>query len=96
MYTYFVYILASKRNGTLYIWVTDNLIRRITEHREWVNAWFTKRYDIHILVWYERFENIYDAITAEKRMKKWKREYKLSVIEDANPDWKDLYNDLIQ
>ncbi len=96
MKTYFVYILASHRNGTLYIGVTNNLIRRILEHKEKLNEWFTKKYNVSILVWYESFQNIYDAIATEKRMKKWKREYKLNVIEEKNPDWKDLFDEILQ
>jgi putative endonuclease len=89
-------MLASQRNGTLYIGVTGNLIQRILEHKEKINEWFTEKYNVNMLVWYESFENIYDAITTEKRMKKWKREYKLNVIEEKNPEWKDLFHDIIQ
>lgn len=96
MKTYYVYILTSQRNGTLYIGVTDNLIRRTIEHKEWINDGFTKKYDIKMLVWYESFKYINDAITTEKRMKKWKREYKLNTIEEQNPEWKDLFAEIIQ
>ena len=76
--------------------MTDNLIRRISEYRQEVNDGFTKKYDVHMLVWYESFQNIYDAITTEKRMKKWKREYKLNTIEERNPEWKDLFDEITQ
>jgi putative endonuclease len=95
MNTYNFYILASQRNGTLYIGVTDNFIRRTIEHKEKSNESFTKRYNVNMLVWYESFQNIYDAITTEKRMKKWKREYKIKNIEENNPEWIDLYDDLV-
>ena len=76
--------------------MTDNLIRRIQEHKTDLNDGFTKKYKVHQLVWYETFENIYDAIATEKRIKKWKREYKTNTIEIDNPEWKDLYNEIIQ
>lgn len=93
---YFVYILASKRNGTLYIWVTWDLVRRISEHRNELYDGFTKQYNIHMLVWYESFGDILEAIRAEKRMKKWKREYKIKLIEERNPEWRDLFEEIIQ
>jgi putative endonuclease len=96
MNQYFTYILASERNGTLYIGVTRNLIRRTQEHQEGNVEWFTQRYNVDKLVWYESFSDIYDAIITEKRLKKWKREWKLNLIESKNPDWKDLYDDIIQ
>jgi putative endonuclease len=95
MNTYYVYILASRRNGTLYVGVTDNLVRRTIEHKEELNDWFTKRYNVHMLVWYESFQYINDALATEKRIKKWKREYKLNTIEEGNPEWKDLFNEII-
>jgi putative endonuclease len=85
-----VYILASQRNGTLYIGVTSNLPKRVWEHREGVVAGFTKDYGVKNLVWYELHENAESAITREKQIKKWNRIWKLSMIEKANPDWKDL------
>ena len=96
MYQYYTYILASWRNGTLYVGVTDNLIRRIQEHKAGTNDWFTKKYNVNELVWYSPFGSIYDAIIAEKRIKKWKREYKINTIEIDNPAWRDLYNEIIQ
>jgi putative endonuclease len=87
-----VYILASKRNGTLYIDVTSDLVKRIWEHKNDTVAGFTKRYGVHQLVWYELHESIEFAIEREKRLKEWKRVWKLELIESANPDWKDLYD----
>ena len=92
---YYVYILASKKNGTLYIGVTNDLIRRIYEHKNDLNDGFTKKYQVHNLVYFELFEDSYNAIVREKRIKTWKREWKIELIEKNNPDWKDLYSDLI-
>lgn len=91
---YFVYILASQKNGTLYIGVTNNLLRRIEEHKNKVNDGFTKKYNVNMLVYYESTNYIIDAITREKRLKNWKRDWKLKLIEDFNPNWKDLYYEL--
>ena len=91
----YVYILASKRNGTLYIGVTSNLKRRIFEHKEGLRKGFTKKYNVHMLVYCEEINNIRDAILREKRIKKWKRAWKLKLIEKDNPEWRDLYFDLI-
>ena len=88
---YFVYILASKRNGTLYIGVTNDLGRRVWEHREGLIDGFTKTYDVKILVHYEVFENVHDAIHRESRLKKWKREWKINLIQQSNLEWDDLY-----
>jgi len=90
MRTYWVYILASQRNGTLYIGVTGDLSRRIWGHREGIFPGFTSKYNVHKLVWCDAFNNIEDAITCEKRMKKWNRSWKLRLIEKTNPEWKDL------
>ena len=89
--SYFVYILASRRNGTLYIGVTNDLVRRVWEHREGSVPGFTKTYDVKMLVYYEKFARIGDAIHRETRLKKWKRKWKLDLIEGMNPDWDDLY-----
>ncbi len=86
-----VYILASKRNGTLYIGVTSDLTKRVWEHKNGMVEGFTKRYNIHRLVWYEIHESMESAITREKRIKEWKRAWKLELIEGANPEWEDLY-----
>jgi putative endonuclease len=88
-----VYILASKRNGTLYIGVTSNLPKRIWEHKQDLVEGFTKRYQVHQLVWYELLDSMEAAIQLEKRMKRWQRELKLSAIEDMNPTWRDLFED---
>lgn len=88
----YVYILASKRNGTLYVGVTSNLTKRVWEHREGVAEGFTKRYQVLRLVYYEVHEDIREAIVREKRIKKWRREWKLRLIEQQNPEWRDLYD----
>ena len=86
-----VYILASKRNGTLYIGVTSGLVKRIWEHKNGVVEGFTKRYNVHQLVWYELHESMESAINREKQLKEWKRKWKLELIESSNPNWQDLY-----
>lgn len=90
-----VYVLASKRNGTLYIGVTSNLQKRGWEHKNNVVEGFTKRYGIHQLVYYELHKDMVTAITREKQMKKWNRAWKLKLIEAQNPEWKDLWEDII-
>ncbi len=92
---YYVYILASKKNGTLYIGVTNNLIRRVYEHKNGLIDGFTKKYNVHILVYYEVVSDIGSAIQREKRMKKWNRQWKIELIEKENVDWQDLYYQLI-
>ncbi len=89
-----VYILASKRNGTLYIGVTSNLARRVWEHRNDIIDGFTKRYGVHDLVWYEPHDSMESAIQREKQLKVWKRKWKLNLIESVNPRWEDLYHKL--
>jgi putative endonuclease len=93
---YFVYILASKRNGTLYTGVTNNLLKRVDEHKNNLIAGFTSKYNVHNLVYYERYSDINSAIAREKRIKKWKREWKIELIEKSNPEWRDLFNDLAE
>ena len=93
--TYYTYITASKKNGTLYIGVTSNLKKRITEHKEGLVEGFTKKYKVDKLVWYETFNDIREAITKEKQLKKWDRKWKLELIEKENPSWRDLYDDLL-
>ena len=88
--TYYVYILASKRNGTLYIGVTNDLARRVLEHREGLVPGFTKTYGIRMLVHYEIFGDITQAIRREKRLKKYKREWKMNLIQQSNVEWRDL------
>ena len=89
-----VYILSNKRNGTLYIGVTSDLTKRAWEHKNNLVEGFSKRYGLHLLVWYEVYENMESAITCEKQMKKWNREWKVKLIEKMNPDWKDMYEKL--
>jgi putative endonuclease len=93
---YYVYILASKRNGTLYIGVTNNLARRVWEHREGLLDGFTQKYGVKRLVHYETFLNVRAAIHREDRLKKWKREWKINLIQKANVEWNDLYEKLVQ
>ena len=90
-----VYILASKRNGTLYVGVTSDLVKRIWEHENDLVEGFTKRYGIHRLVWYELHESMESAIVREKRLKEWKRAWKLELIEGMNPNWQDLYPTIV-
>jgi putative endonuclease len=90
-----VYILASKRNGTLYTGVTSDLVKRIWEHKNDIIEGFTKKYNVHILVWYEMHETMESAIYREKVIKNWKRVWKINTIEEANPQWRDLYYDLL-
>ena len=90
-----VYILASKRNGTLYVGVTSDLEKRIWEHRNNMVEGFTKRYGVHRLVWYELHESMESAIQREKRLKEWKRIWKLELIEGTNPNWQDLYPTIV-
>ena len=90
-----VYILASKRNGTLYIGVTSDLAKRIWQHKNDVVDGFTKRYSIHQLVWYELHETMESAIGREKALKNWKRVWKLELIENSNPSWQDLYETIV-
>ena len=92
---YFVYILASKRNGTLYIGVTNNLARRVWQHKQGLIEGFTQRYHVHRLVYSESFQFVRDAIEREKRLKKWNREWKIRLIESVNPEWNDLSESLI-
>jgi putative endonuclease len=82
--------MASKRNGTLYIGVTNNLERRVQEHKNNITKGFTEKYSVHTLVWYETTNTIESAITKEKQLKKWKRSWKIKMIEEKNPLWKDL------
>ncbi|MBI3140759.1 MAG: GIY-YIG nuclease family protein [Rhodocyclales bacterium] len=93
--SYYVYILASGRNGTLYIGVTNDLIRRVWEHKNGAVEGFTKKYDIHHLVYFEQTEDVSSAIQREKQLKKWERKWKLDLIEKTNPYWRDLYEDLV-
>jgi len=87
--------MASKRYGTIYIGVTADLIKRVWEHKNNLVDGFTKKYGVHILVYYQQFEDIEAAILEEKRLKKWKRDWKIRLIEQNNPEWRDLYTDII-
>ncbi len=90
-----VYLLANERNGTLYVGVTSNLVKRIWEHKEKLADGFTKKYTINQLVWYEVHETMESAISREKAIKEWKRLWKLRLIEEANPEWTDLYDQIV-
>ena len=92
--TFHVYIMASQRNGTLYIGVTSDLPGRVWQHKEGTFDGFTKRYGCKTLVWYAIYDRVEDAIRREKQMKEWKRAWKLRAIEEMNPEWKDLYDGL--
>lgn len=96
MKQYYVYILGSERNGTLYTGVTANLMKRVYEHKNNLADGFTKKYDVHRLVWYEVHGSAETAITREKQIKKWKRDWKLQLIEKFNPYWNDLYENICQ
>ncbi len=96
MRQYYVYILSSAKNGTLYIGVTSDLIRRVYEHKQGFISSFTKRYKVHKLVYFETTPDINAAITREKQLKKWKRQWKIELIEKYNPNWNDLYPDLLK
>ena len=89
-----VYLLASQRNGTLYIGVTSNLIQRIWQHREGLAEGFTKKYGVKTLVWYEQHATMESAIAREKALKKWNRAWKLRLIEETNPQWRDLWPEI--
>ena len=91
----YLYILASKKNGTLYIGVTGNLIKRIHQHKNGLVGGFTKKYKVNKLVYFEQFEDIREAIRREKQLKEWRRDWKIKLIEDNNPKWIDLYDSLI-
>jgi putative endonuclease len=93
---YYVYILASGRRGTLYIGVTNDLVRRVYEHQNDVVPGFTRKYAVHRLVWFEIHDDIAEAILKEKRMKRWRREWKIELIERQNEDWHDLWPSIAQ
>jgi len=90
-----VYLLASKRNGTLYVGVTSNLPQRVWQHKNDLAEGFTKHYGVHTLVWYEAHETMESAILREKTIKEWKRRWKLELVEAMNPEWRDLYEDIL-
>ncbi|MGD0785805.1 MAG: GIY-YIG nuclease family protein [Sedimentisphaerales bacterium] len=92
---YYVYILADKKDGNIYVGRTNDLINRISEHKSCIISNYTKNTGIHILVYYEEYKSLQEAIKRERQIKKWKREWKINLIERSNPEWKDLYFDLI-
>jgi len=90
-----IYILSNKRNGTLYIGVTSDMVKRAWEHRTSAVEGFTKKHGVHMLVYYEVCENMLSAISREKQLKKWNRAWKLRLIEERNPTWRDLWQDIV-
>jgi len=96
MKTFYIYILASKKNGTLYIGMTNDLVRRVYEHKSGFIEGFTKKYSINRLVYFESTTDVNEAILREKRLKKWKRQWKIELIEKSNPEWRDLSVDFIK
>lgn len=95
MEQYFVYILTNKYNNVLYVGITNNLIRRVYEHKNKLISGFTSKYNVNKLVYYESFQSVFDAIKREKEIKGWKSEKKVALINSFNPEWKDLYEELI-
>ena len=93
---YYLYIMTNQKNGTLYIGATNDLIRRTFEHREGLIRGFTKKYGLTRLVYYEAYEDVRDALEREKRMKEWKRAWKIELIERENPEWRDLWFEINQ
>ena len=91
---FYVYILASSRNGTLYIGVTSQVVQRVWQHKQGLAEGFTKQYGLKTLVWYEQHDTAESAITREKQIKKWERKWKIGLIETENPYWNDLYDDV--
>jgi putative endonuclease len=94
MKKFYVYILCSKRNGTLYTGVTSNLIKRVYEHKNNLVGGFTQKYNVHRLAWYEIHDSAESALNREKQIKRWKRVWKLELIERENPQWNDLYENI--
>jgi len=91
----YTYILASQKNGTLYIGITSELVKRIWQHKNNIADGFTRKYAVHRLVYFDVFEDISDAVSREKQLKRWHRQWKLNLIEQQNPDWRDLYPQLL-
>jgi putative endonuclease len=92
----YVYLLASRKQGTLYLGVTNDLVRRTAQHQGGVLPGFTKRYSVNRLVWYETYDAPREAITREKEIKKWRRAWKIALIEKENPDWRDLFPEIVK
>ena len=95
MKQYYVYMMASKKNGTLYLGVTSDLVKRVYEHKNDLVEGFTEKYGVHDLVYYEVHRDVEEAILREKRIKKWNREWKINLVKEKNPGWKDLYGDIV-
>ncbi|MBU4345434.1 MAG: GIY-YIG nuclease family protein [Desulfobacteraceae bacterium] len=95
MKQYYTYILASRKNGTLYVGVTSDLLKRIYEHKQNLIDGFTKKYNVHTLVYYEVHNDMREAITREKQIKKWNRRWKMRLIEEMNSEWRDLYYEIV-
>lgn len=95
MKAYYLYILASRKNGTLYIGMTNDLLRRVYEHKNKLIEGFTTKYNVHILVYYEEGNDVGAVIEREKQVKKWNRQWKINLIEKSNPTWRDLYSELL-
>jgi putative endonuclease len=93
--SFYVYLLASRRYGTLYLGATNNLVRRVHEHKAKAVPGFTARYGVDRLVWYESYDEPVPAITREKELKKWRRDWKIRLIEEQNPEWRDLYPTIV-
>jgi putative endonuclease len=92
---YYVYLLASRKHGTLYVGVTNNLVRRIYQHKTHAARGFSSRYNVHLLVWFESYGDPINAIAREKEIKRWRREWKVNLIEQSNPEWIDLYESIL-
>ena len=92
---YSVYIMASMKNGTLYIGMTNDLVRRVYEHKSGTTGGFTKKYSVHTLVYYEQTDDVFSAIRRERQLKKWYRKWKIELIERGNPEWHDLYDEIV-
>ena len=93
--SYWMYILASRPRGTLYVGVTNNLVRRGVEHRDGMVPGFTKTYSVKMLVYFEEHESVLEAIKREKQVKRWARSWKIELIREKNPEWRDLFNDIV-
>ena len=96
MKNYYVYIVSSQKNGTLYVGVTNNLAKRVYEHKKNLISGFTEKYKVHNLVYFEKYNDIDEAILREKRIKRWKRNWKIKLIEKNNPEWEDIYHEIIK
>ncbi len=90
----YVYLLASRKQGTLYLGVTKDIVRRVAQHKQKTLPGFTNRYDVHRLVWFQCYDGPTEAITREKEIKKWRRDWKIPLVEKENPDWRDLYGEI--